>query len=284
MPPLDVVIVVDTTGSMGGSCGSITRIKCAKAGVKTLLQALWPCAQNLSSCGAVTSGNVANPIDKVGLLVFPGLKATTDVTQEFDCTNNISSGEISPYGASPVYTIVAMSSDYKTSATTTTLNGAVSNLAKAVYWGDGNTCGSSTYGIENPGGQGSWFTGALNAAQSTVTGSGGRAGVQDVIIFVGDGDANQYSGGPSNPCQEAVTTADAIAATGTWIYSIAYGAPTSGGCNNDSSSITPYQTMQGIASDSTKFYSLPSSSALTTAFQKIAEDLTTTRIVSDDTP
>lgn len=284
VPPLDVMIVVDTTGSMGGSCGGGTRLKCAKAGVRTLLQSLWPCAQNLSSCGAVDgTGNVANPIDKVGLAVFPGLKATTAMSQEFDCSNNISSSEIAPYGASPVYTIVGLSSNYKTSATTTTLNGSSANLAKAVYWGDGAGCGSANYGLENPGGQGSYFSDAITSAQNTLT-STGRAGIQNVIIFVSDGDANQYSGGPSNPCAGAVTAADAAAATGTWIYAVAYGAGTSGGCNNDSSSITPYQTMQGIASDSTKFYSAPSSSTLTSIFQKIANDLTTTRIVSDDTP
>jgi hypothetical protein len=284
MPPLDVMIVVDTTGSMDGSCSSTTRLGCAKAGVRTLLQSMWPCGQNLASCGAVDgTGNVANPIDKVGLAVFPGLLASTAMSQEFDCANNVSAAEISPYGASPVYTIVGLSSDYKTSANTTTLNGAVSNLAKAVYWGDGAGCGSGSYGLENPGGQGSYFSDVIASAQNTLT-STGRAQIQDVIIFVSDGDANQYAGGPSNPCASAVTAADAAAAAGTWVYAIAYGAATSGGCADDSSSITPYQTMQGIASDSSKFYSAPSNGTLTAIFQKIADDLTTTRIVSDDTP
>ncbi len=283
MPPLDVMIVVDTTGSMDDACGSTTRLGCAKAGVRTLLQSLWPCAQNLSNCGTITSGNVANPVDKVGLAVFPGLLASTAVSQEFDCSSNISTGEIAPYNGNPTYVIVPLSSDFKTSASTTTLNGAVSNLAKAVYWADGNSCGSSTYGIENPAGQGSYFAHVITTAMTTLN-STGRAGVQDVIIFVSDGDANAVTGGSANPCQAAVTAADAAASSGDWVYAIAYGAATSGGCDDDSSSITPYQTMQGIASSTSRFYTAPTNSTLTSIFQKIADDLTTTRIVSEDTP
>jgi Flp pilus assembly protein TadG len=283
MPPLDVMIVVDTTGSMDGACGSTTRLACAKDGVRTLLKALWPCHQNLSTCGAITGTNVTNPVDRVGLNVFPGLKASTPLDQEFDCSGNIAQSEVAAYNASPIYTIVPLSSDYRTSDTATVLNGSVSKLAKAVYYGDGNTCGSSSYGLENPGGQGSYFADAITSAQSTLT-SSGRAGVQRVIIFVSDGDANRYTGGPSNPCQLAINAAHAASATGTWVYSIAYGASSTSGCSDDSGSLTSYSTMQQIASSNSRFFIVPSSGTLTAAFQKIGDDLTTTRIVSDDTP
>ena len=47
-----------------------------------------------------------------------------------------------------------------------TLAGATSNMVKAVDWSHGNTCGSNSYGAENPGGQGSYFASVINAAQA----------------------------------------------------------------------------------------------------------------------
>jgi len=290
LPPLDIMVVLDTTGSMSGNCSaSISglanpkRLDCAKAGIKALLTSLWPCPQTQANCGTITGGNVANPIDKVGLAVFPGLKTTTAVSQEFDCTSNVSASEIAAYNGSPVYTIVPLSGDFKTSATSA-LNGSVSNLVKAVAWADGNNCTSSSYGAENPGGPGSYFADAITSAQTTLT-STGRADVQNVIIFVSDGDATRYTGGPTNPCNRAVTAADAVAATGTWVYAVAYGASASGGCTDDTSPrITPYATMQGIASDSSKFYNQASSGDLTAVFMQIGQNLLTTRLLPNNTP
>lgn len=288
MPPLDVIIVLDTTGSMGGSCSatvtgvsSPTRLDCAKAGIRTLLNAMWPCSNTQANCGAATGGHVSNPIDEIGLAVFPGLKASTALSKEFDCTQNVGSAGIAPYGSSPVYVIAPLASDYKPSAFGT-LSGSTSNMVKAVDWGDGNTCGSNSYGAENPGGQGSYFAGAINAAQSALT-SGGRATVQNVIIFVSDGDANRYTGGPTNPCHQAITAAQAATAAGTWVYSVAYGASTSstGSCTDDSPRISAYSTMSQIASDSKKFFNQPASGDLTAAFRQIGQSLLTTRLLDD---
>lgn len=290
MPPLDVMIVLDTTGSMGGSCSATvagvsnpTRLDCAKAGIRTLLSAMWPCSNSQANCGAATGGHVANPIDEIGLAVFPGLKATTALSKEFDCAQNVGSAGISPYGSSPVYVIAPLSSDYKPSAFGA-LAGATSNMVKAVDWADGNTCGSGSYGAENPGGQGSYFAGVITAAQAALV-SGGRANVQNVIIFVSDGDANKYTGGPNNPCQLAINAATAATAAGTWVYSVAYGASTSatGSCVNDSPRISAYSTMSQIASDSKKFFSQPSSGDLTAAFRQIGQSLLTTRLLDDGT-
>ncbi|MGE3956222.1 MAG: pilus assembly protein TadG-related protein [Vicinamibacterales bacterium] len=290
MPPLDVMIVLDTTASMGGNCSASvagvthpTRLDCAKAGIRTLLNALWPCSQTQATCGAAVSGHVANPIDEVGLAVFPGLKAATPLSRQFDCSRNLASGDVSPYGASPVYVIAPLASDYKPSATGA-LAGASSNMVKAVDWGNGNTCSSTSYGAENPGGQGSYFAGAIQSAQSALQ-SSGRPTVQNVIIFVSDGDANRYTGGPANPCRLAITAAQAAAAAGTWVYSVAYGASTSssGSCANDSPRISAYDTMRQIASDSSKFFSQPSSGDLTAAFKQIGQSLLTTRLLDDST-
>lgn len=287
MPPLDVIIVIDTTGSMGTSCSgtgtgvtSPDRLDCAKAGIRTLLNAFWPCGQEMSNCGTVTAGNVANPIDRVGLMVFPGLKSTTPVSDELDCTSNLASTEIAPYGSSPNYSIVSLSSDYKTSFNSA-LQGSTSDMVKAVDYGDGHGCSANgTYGLEGPGGQGSYFAGAITAAQAALV-AGARTGVQRVIIFLSDGDANTYSGAPANPCRSAITAADAAATAGTWVYSVAYGASTTSGCSDDSPSITSYSTMQQIASDSSKFFNQPAAGDLTAAFKQIGNNLVNTRMLDD---
>ncbi len=290
MPPLDVMIVLDTTRSMDGSCsGSVPgksgpkRLDCAKYGVRELLTAFWPCPQSQGACGTVTDGNVSKPYDKVGLTIFPGLKTTVSLSKELDCHSNLGESDISPYGSSPVYTVVPLSSDYKTSFYSG-LNGSVSNLVKSVVWADGNSCASGSYGVENPGGQGSYFADALTSAQAALS-SAGRSDVQDVIVFVSDGDATRYTGGPANPCHMAVTVADTIAATGTWIYSVAYGASSSATstCNNDSPRISALTTMQGIASDPSKFFNQPVSGDLTAVFKQIGQNLLTTRLLDDST-
>jgi hypothetical protein len=97
-----------------------------------------------------------------------------------------------------------------------------------------------------------------------------------VIILLSDGDANSpqtftsngvtlhpmpspaTSNGtyPSwvNECNQAITAAQYAANQGTKVYSIAYGAETSG-CTSDQTSITPCQTMQNIASSPGYFFS-----------------------------
>jgi hypothetical protein len=287
--PLDVIVIVDTTGSMDDPCsGSVPGVShpslldCAKAGVRALLTGLSPCPESLTDCGPIDSnGHVQNPVDEVGLMTFPGLKTSTNVNKEFDCVSNIASSELARYENSPVYLVVPMVSDYRTSASSG-LNGGVSKLVKAVDWGSGNTCTSAHYGIENPGIH-TYFADAITAAQSTLVGSG-RANAQDVIILLSDGDAN-YSVF-SNPCQRAVDAAQAAAAAGTWVYSIAYGASTStsGSCTLDSPSISAHTTMRNIASDSTKFFDQPTAGDLTEIFRRIVLDLTTTRLFPDDAP
>jgi Flp pilus assembly protein TadG len=292
--PLDVMIVLDTTGSMNDSCsGAVsgvsnpTKLDCAMAGVRALLTSLWPCAQSLSTCGTPTSGNVSNPVDQVGLMIFPGLKSATSISKELDCSNNLTSSDTAAYNASPVYQIVPLSSDYRTSDTAVALSGAGSNLVKAVDWTDGNTCASSSYGVESPGGVGTYFGAAITAAKANLT-ANGRADAQDVIILLSDGDASAATGG-TNQCHAAITAAQTAANSNTWVYSIAYGAANSG-CSTDSPSISPLSTMQQIANspghlpDSSKFYNQPTFASLTAIFQQIAVDLTTTRLLDDNTP
>ncbi len=85
--PFDIMIVLDRTGSMAEDCDSSvkdasgkviisssnsTKLDCAKDGVRQLLKGLLPCNPGISgACGS------AQPLDNVGLMVFPPLNAPT---------------------------------------------------------------------------------------------------------------------------------------------------------------------------------------------------------------
>ena len=155
---LDVMIILDTTASMNTgdsncSISSATREDCAVAGVRSLLQGFWPSQ------------------DHVGLMVFPGVKNSTSVGYEYDCASS-PDPTIVAYNASPVYKIISLSSDYKTSDTTTTLNTA-SNLVKAARGG----ASGCTQGLEAIGGVSTYYADAITAAQTDLT-TNGRSGVQ----------------------------------------------------------------------------------------------------------
>jgi Flp pilus assembly protein TadG len=127
--PLDIEVVIDTTASMGSPCSSAvpgipstsstpTKLDCADYGVRSLLAALDPCPSSEPSCGADVAGNdVANPLDRVGLMIFGGLNTakgfaagSTGVPQELGCTKNISTADLT-YGSTALYQVVPFSSD-----------------------------------------------------------------------------------------------------------------------------------------------------------------------------
>jgi len=257
--PIDAEIILDTTASMnnadpncGGGAGA-TRESCALAGVRTLLQALDPCLPALASCGTPTNGNVPHPLDRVGLIVFPGLTNSSQLPYETDCSST-PLPTISRYSNTPVYKIVGLSSDYRASASATSLN-TDSNLVLAVQGG----ASGCQQGLSAVGGVGTFYADAITTAQTEL--SAGRANARKVIIILSDGAANaSASNMPSdeaaNQCHEGITAAQAAAAAGTWVYSISYGSSTNtSDCSTDTTPITPCATMQAIASDSTKYFS-----------------------------
>ena len=294
--PANIVVVMDTTNSMGSAdnstncsipgIGNPTREDCSKAGVRTFLGELAPCAAGLPSCGGVTNGNVQNAVDEVALLTFPGLTRTSLDPADYGCQTQqltTQNGSIAPYNVPgvtpPYYTIVPASSDYRTSDTSG-LNGSSSDLVKAVDWQDGNNCTSSKYGLEDNGGVSTYYAGVITEAQSDLSNiTGGRASLQSAIIVLGDGDSNNATftsaalkANPNinkNECQQAVAVAQTAASTEnaanlkTWVYSVAYGALTSNSCQTDNpptvKTASPYntacKTMAAIASDANKFYS-----------------------------
>jgi Flp pilus assembly protein TadG len=286
---VDVMIIVDRTGSMnqpdtsGGnppSCAlsgipNPTRLDCAMAGVRELLLGMAP------------SGG------RVGLMVYPGLTPSTNVNVEYDCNSlTPNSSQIAAYNANPppVYKIIPYLSDYRTSDQSQGLN-AASILVRAVRGDSG--CPNGVTAIGN-----THFTAAINAAQADLV-ANGRPNVQKAIILLSDGDPNSNLMG-THQCSTAVAAGAAADAAGTWVYSIAYRAPTTGrpaGCSGDPSNMTACKTMQDIAvADPTKFYSttaawvgagqctsIQSYTDLILIFRDIGYSLLQPRVVPDST-
>jgi Flp pilus assembly protein TadG len=301
--PYNVMIVVDTTDSMNDtdsdSACSSTRISCALAGVRALLSDLSPCLPSQTSCGAVTGGNVAYPVDTVGLMVFPGLTSTSQVQYEYDCSNS-PNPTIAAYTASPLptYQIVPFSSDYRASDTATSLR-TNSNVVLA-----SQGVSSCSQGMAVVGGVGTFYAGVITAAQSAlVTAAASRPNSKNVLILLSDGDANATAGNLSGyqatqQCHQAVTAAQNATAAGTRVYAVAYGSAATGCSTDTNPPITPCQTMQQIASSSGTFFSDYTATGgdttcvsasrpvtnLNEIFTEIAGDLTVSRLIPDNLP
>lgn len=239
--PLDIMVIVDTTASMNTadtscSVAGATRLTCALAGLRTLLLDL-------------------NTSDDVGLMVFPGLQNASQAAYDYAC--NSTDPKTVAYNKSPLYQVLGLSNNFKTSSTSTSLNTA-SDLVLAAQGGPSGC----TEGLKAVGGYGTYYADVITAAQTALT-TNGRADVQKVIILLSDGDANASSsnvptGKGANQCHEAITAAKAATAAGTWVYALAYGSPTAatpGSCSTDSPAISACSTMQQIASEPGFFYS-----------------------------
>lgn len=153
--PLDIEIVLDTTHSMNDadpscSIAGASRLQCAEAGVGTLL------------------GDLSYSSDQVGLMVFPG-PTTATVANDYNCSG--SNPSITPYASSTNYQVLGLGSDFKSSSSGSSLNSA-SDIVHATGGG-----GGGCPGMQAPGGEGTYYAGAINAAQNALTTSGrdGRA-------------------------------------------------------------------------------------------------------------
>jgi Putative Tad-like Flp pilus-assembly len=336
--PTNIVIVLDSTNSMGnttdsgctvpGVSGAPTPEQCAQYGVQQLLGEMDPCQSSLSSCPTPTNGMVTNPVNVVALMTFPGLCSVTAsgttcpnkatgvssppvqssyASDDYSCP--ATNPPISAYNNNPAYLVLPYQSDYRASDTASALSTS-SRLVKAVGGGS-SPCGMP--GIQTPGGEGTFYAGAIDAAQAyltatSVTRSGVEASnVQNIIIFLSDGNANATStqmGGSassysaSNQCAQAVTRAGVAKNAGTLIYSVSYGSETTG-CPTDTATYTPCYTMQHMAStpSSQYFFSVPQSgstnntvcpgarsiTSLNHVFTAIGQDLTTSRLILNST-
>ena len=156
-----------------GTGSTPTKLDCAKAGIRALLGTLYPCDLSLVSCGSVVSGNdVANPLDRVGLMVFPGLNSptSTNLAKEIDCVDNVFSSDVS-YSNSLGYKVIPFSSNYRTSAASG-LNKS-SDIVKSIYW---DKCPSRAYPYGGGGGSSSIVGGGTNDRSSATNGPASRPG------------------------------------------------------------------------------------------------------------
>ena len=313
--PYNVAIIIDSTASMadsdGGSNCSSSRLTCALSGVQTLLGELYPCASSQSTC-STTNGVAAYPVDQVSIFTFPNMTTTT-ASAEYDCSGstsptinpyifppdstsnpkNTTSPSTMPYTTSTTsnghtttttvtmtYQVTPFLSDYRASDTSSGL-ATSSNLSLTIGAKSGCT------GMSDPGGDGTYYAGAIYAAQAALQAQAATTpGSQNVIILLSDGDASscgtltqsgctkiQMAEGTTSTtiatssgtypswidqCSQAITAAKAAAGAGTRVYAVAYGAESSG-CSTDTSGTysgyTPCQTMQAIASSPAYFYS-----------------------------
>ena len=240
--PIDLALVIDTTGSMGqGAPSSATvcpgirnpsKLDCAKAGVKSLLQTLYPCNPG-SPCGGLNT-----PLDKVELLIFPGLTNTNLRGREEDCTQNMPANgkayddpqnrAVNPFTSEGyTFTVVPFESsfsDWSAGQNKFVLN-ANDPLVEAM--GTGN-CGLESGGDTS-------YTSVLQTAQDSLNALG-NDGATHAMVVLGDGEANYGpiytspnepppSAERHTPCQQAVNVADGATTAGTTIYTIGYWSP-----------------------------------------------------------
>ena len=300
--PYHIMLVLDATASMasGSDTGCLSSQpsktfspeQCAQMGAQTLLGELDPCAE-----GATCGGSSA-PVDEVGIMAFPGTCSQTLVSGKCPNATTLTNTTPSPfasddyscppidppitsYNNNPAYLILGFQDNYR--LTDTSALNTSSNLAETVgagTWVDTGT--TNRCGMPAPGGEGTFYAGAIVAAQTYLT-SNHTAHVQDVMILLSDGSATADTGemGGSVPqsviipgmtgslysaraeCQQAVNAASYAKTTkqsdgtATEIYSVSYGSETSGCTAGDT--ITPCQTMEDISSLplSQYFYSVP---------------------------
>jgi len=315
----NVAVVIDTTASMGqndsdASCNN-SRITCALQGVQTLLQSLSPCTASSASSGCTG-------FDTVSLFTFPNMEANT-ASNDYTCpTSNPTIGPYStpvpgaswsaPTGTAETYQITNYLDDYSS----TNKSGGALNTSSYLAIASGvdatNNNKTNCSGLQTPGGDGTYFAGAIYAALSSLASAqAANTGSQNALIILSDGDASTTKMTATNgekltltgaypslvdQCQQAVTAAK-TAPTGTTVYSIAYGASSSG-CSTDTSGITPCQTMEEMASSPADFYSDATASqnkgqctsssnpnlTLNGIFTQLATSFTVSRLIPNNTP
>jgi hypothetical protein len=258
--PLDVMLVLDRTGSMctdatGAQDPTCADMEHAREGMKTFL-------------------GLMNPtLDHVGLAVLP---PSSSMATKCDKPPNTASYN----DPTAPYLLVPLSSDYKTG---TVLNGSSDlvytiNCVKA----NGNTA----------------YANAIDAAQAELV-KDGRPGTQKIIVFLSDGAANtgpsyypEASPYRATPCQQGITSSVAARSAGTSVYSIGYdvGHDICKGVNPNTHKTEDQGlallALRGIASDSSQFYSQPDAAQLNTIFAAVANDVLhgASRLVDDNTP
>lgn len=249
----NVAMVVDTTASMGSNdtdanCNN-TRIYCALQGVQTMMNLLQPCQTG-------TSGSGCPAFDAVSLFTFPPVTANTVVD---DTACNAANPTITPY-TTPTYSASGYSpgtgnngtyqiTSYDNSWSSTGLTGGALNTNDPLTIATGGGVATKTNpcpGLGTPGGDGTYYAGAIYAAASSlIYRQSQNPNSQNALVILSDGDADSSKisgatnkgatyGSAQDQCAQAIAAAQfAAALPNTTVYTIAYGAATSGGCASD---------------------------------------------------
>jgi hypothetical protein len=267
----NVAIIIDTTASMASNdtdplCNN-TRIYCAQQGVQKLLKSLSPCASS-SPTGTCT------PFDQVALFTYPNVQANTTTNSttcpssnptilDYSTPTAPKSGDTSytaPSGKSPTYQLTSYLSNYSN-----TTGGAL-NASSALAIATGGSGVKNCNGMSAPGGKGTYFAGAINAAEASLLNAQSlNAGSQNYMVILSDGDADSGNitgatkngttyGSSQDQCQQAILAAQSAHDLHTTVYTVAYGAQNSG-CASDTSGsmagLTPCTTMKYMSGDGT---------------------------------
>ncbi len=266
--PLDVMVVLDRTGSMcdvssNGVCRDMTN---ATEGIKTFLGFMDPA------------------LDEVGLAVFPPARDTAAATK---CATPTSGGKrfgydtwwpswvTAPRGESPgVYAIGSPVFDYLRQ----TNSGWELNPASSLI---------QLLNCVKPAGTTS-YSNAIDEAQHELD-VHGRGNVQDVMISLTDGAANttprfvpgylDNAADRAKPCGSGIKAANYVKGTGTIVYTIGYDvdADSNGGQCGAEGFNASYALQQMATVDSSdgkpNYYNQPDPGQLNTIFTRIAADI-----------
>ncbi len=211
---------------------------------------------------------------------------------------------VAPTGTAATYQITTYLSNYSS----TNKTGGALNTSSALTIAAGGKSGCN--GLQTPGGTGTYYAGAIYAAQSSLMAAKvANPGSLNALIILSDGDASstKITGGThsgnaygslDDQCQQAIAAAKAATAAGTTVYAIAYGAASSG-CSTDTSGtlkgLSPCTALKNMASTNANFYSDATASqnkgqctstanpslTLNGIFQQVATSFTVARLIPD---
>jgi hypothetical protein len=266
--PFNIMFVLDATGSMGDADSGCTNVI---PGINN--PSRWQCA--LYSIQSVLKV-MPTSLDQVGLMIFPG--PSSQYSPGANCNSNNQPASAHYYATTVKYQIgTTFDNTYNNGS------GALVTSSPMVRAVGSYAASSSTAPcVTNKGGQGSYAAEVITKAQTVLAATTNNA--TNVIIFLSDGDygasqtnLSNQSSKVANQCAQAVTAAQAATTAGIQVFSVAYGASTatsgsSSTCTTDTPTrISACATMQGIASDSTKFYSTNASCQITGSNNQVSQ-------------
>jgi Flp pilus assembly protein TadG len=336
--PWNVAIILDATSSMTSSDSGLqcsgTQESCALQGVQSMLALMYPCPAGQTCASSTTPVDTVSlfvfpPVLTSQAKDYYTCPTTTPTIEPYEF-QNVSTGTLTngllnlpytstyqvvptPLGTSGG-TVAAFAHDYKINDAST-LNPASNTVIAA-----GGKSGCN--GIQAKGGEGTYYAQAIYAAQTALVAEQAEyPGSQNAMIILGDGDMQASSGlkadtGTLNgtgsgsnknsyaypsalgQCGQAIIAAQSATAAGTRIYTVGYGAKTSGTCTTDATysaykGVQACTTLKDIASSPDYFYSDDANGCsspnqvnftqLKQIFQAIARGLTTPRLIPNGT-